>query len=169
MKEVRVNDDTLKADSTSKIRPVEAADVPVLKSLIDQMAEYERLPSTITDHDLLADGFGAQPLFRALIAESDGDASGYALFYPCYSSFLGKAIFLEDLFVVPRVRGRSVGQALLSRVAAIAVRENCFGLLFNVLRWNEKALTFFLNAGAKRLADWEVLTLTGDALRAASD
>jgi len=164
-----VNDNTSKADSTLKIRPVEAADVPVLKSLIDQMAEYERLPSTITDHDLLADGFGVQPLFRALIAESDGAASGYALFYPCYSSFLGKAIFLEDLFVVPGVGGQSVGQALLSRVAAIAVREGFFGLVFNVLRWNEKALTFFLNAGAERLEEWAVLTLRGDALRAASD
>jgi GNAT superfamily N-acetyltransferase len=164
-----MNDNVSKAGSTLKIRPVEAADVPALNSLIDQMAEYERLPSTITDRDLLADGFGEQPLFRALIAESEGSAVGYALFYPCYSSFLGKAIFLEDLFVVPGVRGQSVGQALLSRVAATAVREGGFGLVFNVLRWNEKALTFFLNAGAERLEDWAVLTLTGDALRAASD
>jgi len=152
-----------------KIRPVEAADVPALKSLIDQMAQYERLPSTITDRDLLADGFGERPLFRALIAESDGEALGYALFYPCYSSFMGKAMFLEDLFVVPGARGQNLGQRLLSRVCATAVRDGCFGLVFNVLRWNENALTFFLNAGAERLEEWAVLSLTGDALRAAGE
>jgi len=149
-----------------QIRPVSIEDVEVLKSLIDEMAEFERLPVTITAGDLATDGFGARPLFRALVAEVDGAAAGYVLFHPCYTSFQGKAIFLEDIYVAPRARGLDIGQKLLAHVATTALAERCFGIVFNVLKWNSNAFAFFGHAGAQRLDDWAVLTLTGDALRA---
>ena len=62
-------------------------DVAVLRSLIEEFARYERLPATITEEQLLEDGFGTQPKFRILIAEIEGEAAGYALFFDYYSSF----------------------------------------------------------------------------------
>jgi len=163
-----VSHDSPGSGAAITVRPAVAADVPLLKSLIDRMAAFERLPVTVTREALLADGFGPQPLFRALIAQAGGATAGYALYHSCYSSFSGKAIFLEDLYVEPEARRKRVAQALLARVAATAIDEGCFGLVFNTLLWNTTALAFFQHAGAQRLEDWGVLTLTGEALQAAS-
>jgi GNAT superfamily N-acetyltransferase len=149
------------------IRNAESADVQLLKNLIDQMGEYERLPVSVTHKDLAADGFGETPRFHALIAEWHLQPAGYALFYDCYSSFRGRGIFLEDLFVSSAFRGRKVGNTLLSRVAALAIEQQCFGIMFNVLGWNQPALAFFKDVGATSLADWRTLCLAGRPLQAA--
>jgi GNAT superfamily N-acetyltransferase len=89
-------------------------DVPLLKTFFQEFATYERLSTVITEEQLRQDGFGASPKFRVLIAEIDGLPAGYALFFDCYSSLRGHGIFLEDLFVRPPFRGKSVGRALLA-------------------------------------------------------
>lgn len=89
------------------------------------MAEYEHLPLLITDQILANDGFGPQTRFRVLIAEFDGEPAGYAFFFDSYSTFQGRGLFLEDLFVRPQFRKNKIGRALLSRVAAIAQQESC--------------------------------------------
>ena len=130
------------------IRPGTANDVPLLKTFFEEFAEYERLSTVITEEQLHQDGFGVSPKFRVLIAEIDGLPAGYALFFDCYSSLLGSGIFLEDLFVRPRFRGKSVGRALLAHVARITEDANGFGIMFNVLDWNTGAIELPIHAAS---------------------
>jgi GNAT superfamily N-acetyltransferase len=106
------------------IRPASADDATLLATLIRELAEFEHLSHevAITEEDVLRDGFRAQPRFRAIIAEWDGNVAGYALFFEVYSSFQGKTgVLLEDLFVRSQYRDRGVGKALLASVAEIAL------------------------------------------------
>ena len=94
------------------IRQANLNDVPVLHSLIQEMAEYEHLPFLMTEQILTSDGFGAQARFRVLIAEFDHQPAVYAFFFDSYSTFQGRSLFLEDLFVRPQFRKNKVGGAL---------------------------------------------------------
>ena len=99
------------------IRPATAADAILITTLIRELAEYEHLSHEvgITEEDVLRDGFGSRPRFRAIIAEWDGQVAGYALFFEVYSSFQGRAgLLLEDLFVRSQYRSKGVGKALLA-------------------------------------------------------
>lgn len=147
------------------LRQANLNDVPLLHSLIQEMADYERLPLLITEETLARDGFGSQPRFRALIADFNGEPAGYAFFFGSYSTFEGRGLFLEDLFVRPQFRKNKVGRALLSRVAAIAQQEACFGVMLHVLDWNEMAIQFYKKMDATFLDDWKTVCLKGDSLR----
>lgn len=148
------------------IRAAVAEDVAVLKSLIHEFAAYERLEAFITEEQLLGDGFGAHRIFRILIAEWSQQPAGYALFFDYYSSFRGRGMFLEDLFVRAQFRGKGVGKALLAQVAAMAEKNHCFGVMFNVLDWNRPAIEFYQELGATFLDDWKTVCLKGSALQA---
>jgi GNAT superfamily N-acetyltransferase len=150
------------------IRQANLKDIPTLLSLIQEMAEYERLPCLVTEQILANDGFGARPKFRVLMAEFDDEPAGYAFFFDSYSTFKGRGLFLEDLFVRPRFRKNKVGLALLSSVAAIAEEESCFGITFHVLDWNETAIEFYKKMNATFLDDWKTVCLKGNAMRLAA-
>ena len=139
-------------------------DVPLLKTFFEEFATYERLSTVITEEQLRQDGFGARPKFQVLIAEIDGLPVGYALFFDCYSSLRGHGIFLEDLFVRPRFRGKSVGRALLAHVARTTEAAYGFGIMFNVLDWNDGAIKFYRRIGATFLDDWKSVCLEQKAL-----
>ncbi len=94
------------------IRAAAADDAPLLKVLIDEFAAFERLSAAITEESLRQDGFGTDPQFRVFIAEWDGFPAGYALFFDCYSSFQGRCIFLEDLYVRSEFRGKKIGKGV---------------------------------------------------------
>ena len=147
------------------IRPANLNDVGILNTLIHEMGEYERLPVTTAEESLARDGFGSRPEFRVLIAEWDGQPAGYAFFFDCYSTFRGRGLFLEDLFVRVQFRKQKVGDALLSRVAAVARAENRFGIMLNVLAWNRPALEFFRKHNATFLDEWETACFDGTALQ----
>jgi GNAT superfamily N-acetyltransferase len=147
------------------IRPAHAGDVSALNALIRELAEFEHLPVSVTDDALLRDGFGERPRFRALMAEWDGKPAGYAFFFDYYSTFEGRAgIFLEDIYVRERFRGKKIGSALLARVAAIAKEEKCFGVRWQVLDWNAQAIEFYRKIGAEFLDEWKTVSLDGDAM-----
>jgi GNAT superfamily N-acetyltransferase len=147
------------------IRPAHAGDVSALNALIRELAEFEHLPVSVTDAALLRDGFGERPRFRALMAEWDGKPAGYAFFFDYYSTFEGCAgIFLEDIYVRERFRGKKIGSALLARVAAIAKEEKCFGVRWQVLDWNTPAIEFYRKIGAEFWDEWKTVSLQGDAL-----
>jgi GNAT superfamily N-acetyltransferase len=149
------------------IRPATVNDASLLRDLVFELAEYEREREQVvmTEADLARDGFGTHPKFRALIAEWNGQSAGYALFFGFYSTWEGRpGLFLEDLFVRQDFRGKGIGKALLATVAAIAQRENCYGLRWEVLDWNQPAIDFYKNLGAVFLDRWKSALLTGDAL-----
>ncbi len=151
-----------------KIRPASAGDVPLILSFIRELAEYERAPeaAVATPEDLLRDGFGANPKFRVVIAEWEGQPAGYALFFYNYSTWQGRpGLYLEDLFVRPAFRGRGIGKALLIHLAQIAVRENCGRFVWAVLDWNQPSIDFYESLGAKVLKEWLTMRVEGDALQ----
>jgi GNAT superfamily N-acetyltransferase len=131
-------------------------DVPLLMKLIRELAEYERESQSvlITEETLAKDGFGPEPKFRAIIAEQSGHVAGYALFFEAYSTWTGRGLFLEDLFVREPFRGHGVGRALLGEVARIARREGSDTIRLDVLDWNESAIKFYKSLGAGYLEQW---------------
>jgi len=149
------------------IRPATPADAPLILTFIRHLAEYEREPHSVemTEEQLLRDGFGAERYFECLIAESDNQPAGFALFFPIYSTWKGRSIHLEDLFVLPAFRKHGIGKALLRRVAAIAVERNCARLQWDVLDWNQLAIDFYRSLGAVTLDEWRIMRLTGPALQ----
>ena len=153
------------------IRAGAVSDVPLLLRFSRELAEYERQPDAvvITEEILINDGFGARPKFRSLIAEWDGEATGYALFFGIYSSWKGSGIFLEDLFVREAFRGRGIGRALLSEVARIARQEGCYGIRWEVLGWNEGAIKFYKSLGGEFFDEWKQVLLQTDALNRLAD
>ena len=154
------------------IRPATIKDASLLATMILELAEYERLAheAGVTAESIARDGFGPHPKFRAVIAESDGQAVGYAVFFEFYSTFQGRAgLFLDDLFVRPQFRKHGIGQALLAHVARIAWDENYFCMRWEVLDWNKPAIEFYKRLGAVFLDEWRAVMLIGDALQSAAD
>jgi GNAT superfamily N-acetyltransferase len=149
------------------IRAAMVEDVTLLRIMIRELAEYEHELNkvTITESDLVRDGFGPQPKFRALIAEWDGQPAAYALFFDFYSTWQGRQVFLEDLFVRPEFRGRKIGKRLLAAVARIAERDGCHGMRWEVLEWNHSAVEFYKSLGADFLDDWRLILLKEEDLR----
>jgi ribosomal protein S18 acetylase RimI-like enzyme len=89
---------------------------------------------------------------------------GFALYFPIYSTWAGRSLYLEDLFVEPEYRGRGIGKALLTRVASLAVEQGCARLDWSVLRWNTPAIGFYQRLGAYPMSEWERMRLEGEAL-----
>jgi GNAT superfamily N-acetyltransferase len=149
------------------IRDATVDDVGLLRQLIGELAEYENELDQvlITESDLARDGFGPQPRFRVLLAYWDREPAGYALFFDFYSTWRGRQMFLEDLFVREAFRGRKIGKGLLAAVARIAEREGCHALRWEVLEWNHAAVEFYKSLGAEFLDDWRLTLLKDEGLR----
>ena len=150
-------------------RPEDAA---IVHRFIRELAEYEREPDAVeaTPESLAAQMAEPRPPFECLIARRGGEPAGFALFCHNYSTWKGRrGIWLEDLYVTPASRGRGVGRALLARVAGIAVERGCARLEWAVLDWNESAIGFYRELGARPLAEWTMMRVTGPALGALAD
>jgi GNAT superfamily N-acetyltransferase len=149
------------------IRNATIADAALILDFIRHLAKYEREPDAVvaTEEDLIRHGFGPQPKYRCLIAEWNGKPAGFALFHYNFSTWQGRpGLYLEDLFVLPEMRGKGLGKALLQRLGQIAVQENCYGVRWMVLEWNEPALKFYESLGAELLGEWETMLVRGPAL-----
>jgi len=151
-----------------RIVPGTKKDIPLIRALILELAEYERaLPgeAPVTEKDLEKTLFGKVPAAEVLIAYLGNEPAGFALFFHNYSTWLGKrGIYLEDLFIRPSSRKHGVGFALLQALARLAVERDCGRLDWSVLTWNELAISFYKRIGAKHMDDWTTFRLTGDAL-----
>ena len=129
---------TTKKGTNVTIRLATVDDVSEIRRLIVGLALYEKEPEEtveVTEDELRRDGFGAQPVFRCLLAEVDGVAIGFALFFYNYSTWQGKCIYLEDLYVEEAGRGTGTGTLLLKTVAAIAHAEGCKRMSWQALDW----------------------------------
>ena len=159
----------------TRIVPATQNDIPLIRELILELSEYERaLPgeAPVSEKDLAETLFGERPAVEVLLAYLGDEPVGFALFFHNYSTWLGKrGIYLEDLFVRPAARKHGVGFALLRELTRIALRRDCGRVDWSVLNWNELAISFYKQIGAKPKDDWTIFRLTGDALTrlAASD
>ncbi len=143
--------------SIVRVRAAEPADAALLCELIAELAVYERLEDQVRASAglLTRHLFGEQPCAEAAIAELDGQPTGYALWFPTFSTFAGRpGIWLEDLFVRPQQRRAGSGRMLLAHVARVAAVRGCSYLDWAVLDWNEPALSFYASLGARRHAEW---------------
>jgi GNAT superfamily N-acetyltransferase len=149
------------------LRPATPPDVPQVMCLIRGLAEYERMlrEATATEADYYEALFGPLPRAHAILADVDGQAVGLALFYYTFNTFKARTnIFLEDLFVDPAHRGTGIGLALMRALAQRAIDENCGGIEWRVLNWNQPAIDFYQRLGAKPIDAWHTRQLGGDAL-----
>jgi GNAT superfamily N-acetyltransferase len=160
------------AHASATLRPATPADVPLILGFIRELAAYEKLDDQVlATESLLAEQlFGPRPAAEVVIAEVDGLAVGFALFFHNFSTFLGRrGLYLEDLFVLPAYRGRGIGRRLLSYLARIAIERRCGRMEWWVLDWNETAIRFYRSIGARPMDDWTVYRLDGDALARLAD
>src|SRR5687768_4635021 len=157
----------MSAPAACTIRFAQPEDVPTIISLIRGLADYERLADEMvgTEELLREHLFGARPYVETLLAEADGRAVGFALFFHNYSTFLTRpGIYLEDLFVLPDERGRGYGKALLTALGRLAVERQCGRLEWSVLDWNEPSIQFYRSLGAESMDEWTINRVTGEAL-----
>jgi GNAT superfamily N-acetyltransferase len=150
-----------------EIRAATEEDVPLILSLIKELAEYERLSHEVvaTEEALRDSLFGEQPVAEVLIGHLGDEPVGFALFFHNFSTFVGKpGIYLEDLYVRPEFRGAGIGRALLVHLARLARERGCGRLEWSVLDWNEPAIGFYKKIGASPVSGWTVYRVTGEAL-----
>ncbi|MBU6413861.1 MAG: GNAT family N-acetyltransferase [Planctomycetes bacterium] len=161
------------------IRPATPADIPLILRFIRELAEYEREPQAVIAtesliHDALfgraipcshiANPLGG-PIAECLIGLIDDVPHGFAVYFHNFSTWKGRAgLYLEDLYVTPHSRGKGLGLALLRAVARVAVQRQCPRMEWAVLDWNTPAIDFYEKLGARRLTDWTICRLDGDAL-----
>ncbi|MCX4906638.1 GNAT family N-acetyltransferase [Streptomyces sp. NBC_00878] len=151
------------------IRMATPADVPVIHSMVRELAEYEKAleEARATEEQLREALFGARPAAFAHIAESaEGEPVGFALWFLNFSTWRGvHGIYLEDLYVRPQARGGGHGKALLGELARICVERGYERLEWSVLDWNKPSIDFYEALGARPQDEWTVYRLTDDALR----
>jgi GNAT superfamily N-acetyltransferase len=151
------------------VRPVRRGEAGLVLDLVRGLAEYEKLSHEVeaTEDALAAALFAENPRVFCEIAEVEGAAAGFALWFYTFSTFRGRhGIYLEDLFVRPEHRGAGVGKALLVNLAQRCVQEGLGRLEWAVLDWNAPAIAFYRSMGARLLDDWTVCRLDGAALLA---
>lgn len=153
---------------TLDIRKAQKSDTATILGFIKLLADYEKLAHEVVADEALLEQqiFSEHSPVQVLIAELDQKPVGFALYFYNFSTFLGrKGIYLEDLFVLPEVRGRGVGKKLLQTLAAQAVAEGCGRVEWSVLDWNEPAIKFYKSLGAFPMDEWTVFRLTGKQLQ----
>jgi GNAT superfamily N-acetyltransferase len=152
-----------------RIAAAQPADVPAVLEMIRGLAEFERLAHlcVATEPQLSHALFGRDSTVEVVVAWEGDQTAGFALFFPNFSTFLGRSgLYLEDLFVRPEFRGRGYGRTLLIHLARLAVERGCGRFEWAVLDWNEQAIGFYRALGATVLSDWRITRVTGDALTA---
>jgi GNAT superfamily N-acetyltransferase len=155
-------------NGTALVRYAEERDAPRIVDFVKGLAEYEGLLDQLeaTAEDLRRFIF-EERLAQALICEYEGQAAGFALFFPTFSTFAGKpGIYIEDIFVKPELRKKGLGKLLFASVAKIAVQRDCGRLEWACLNWNKPSIDFYLSQGARPLSQWTSYRITGEKLKA---
>ncbi|XP_069623706.1 thialysine N-epsilon-acetyltransferase-like isoform X8 [Ranitomeya imitator] len=161
-----------------RVRAAEPGDCEEIVRMIRELAEYENLSDQVkmTAGGLRQDGFGDAPLFRCLVVENEDEEKraagprlvGYALSFFTYSTWEGRALYLEDLYVMPEYRGRGIGSRLFAAVAELCLTLGCARLQLSVLDWNKSAISFYRSRGARDLSQdegWRLFRFLPEDLR----
>jgi GNAT superfamily N-acetyltransferase len=148
-------------------RPGKKSDLPQVLALVKELALYERAPHEVTNtvERMERDGFGPNPIYGLFVAEDNDRIVGISIFYWRYSTWKGKRLYLEDIVVTESERGKGTGKLLFDRTMQHALDENCTGMMWQVLEWNEPALNFYKKYGAKLDDEWTNCTLEAEEIR----
>jgi len=138
------------------IRKAVKEDCPRLMELVHELAVYERAPEEVTVElsHFIESGFGPHPVWWAFVAEEEGRIEGFALYYIRYSTWKGQRMYLEDLIVTEKMRGRGLGKLLFDRLIEEAKEKKFSGMVWQVLDWNEPAINFYKKYNARFDAGW---------------
>ncbi len=153
------------------LRFAEEKDIKLIYDLIKELADYEKLTDRVTaTREVLKESLFDRKVAEVIIAQLEGVPVGYAMYFYSFSSFIGKpGIYLEDIFIRPEYRGRGFGKALLSFLAELAAKRNCWGLEWTCLNWNEPSIRFYESIGAIHWEGWRIYRLMGNALHQLAD
>jgi len=149
-----------------RIRFAEEEDAPILLTLIDELAQYEKLQSQVeTTEQLLWESIFHRKAAEALIGELNGEAIGYAIFYQNFSSFTARpGLFVEDIYVKPHLRRMGFGKLFFAFMAKVAVERGYARMEWNCLDWNTPSITFYKKMGAQAMLEWTMYRLAGKSL-----
>ena len=138
------------------IRNGKKADLPRVLELVKELALFEKAPHEVTNTIELMehDGFGPDPVYGFFVAENNEGIVGLSLYYWRYSTWKGRRLYLEDIIVTESQRGKGVGKLLFDRTMQHSLDENCTGMMWQVLDWNEPAINFYKKYGAKLDGEW---------------
>jgi GNAT superfamily N-acetyltransferase len=159
-------------DNAITIKKAKKRDVPLILSLIKELAEFEKLSNEVvaTEKDMYKNLFGPKKFAEVLIGYYDKEPAGMALFFHNYSTFEGKpGIYLEDLYVKPEFRGKGIGKSLLLKLIRIAGKRKCGRVEWAVLDWNRSAIDFYTKLGAKCMDQWKIFRLTKEQIHKIND
>jgi GNAT superfamily N-acetyltransferase len=133
------------------IRTAVREDCTRLLELVRELAVYQKASPhdvTISESEFEACGFGTNPVWQAFVAEVNGRVEGYALYYIRFSTWMGRRLYLEDLYITENLRGRGAGKLLINRLVEEAREKGYSGIVWQVLNWITPALEFYKNLGA---------------------
>jgi len=150
------------------IRSAQPSDCGQILAFIKDLAEYEKLSHEVvaTEEALLKTLFGEDPRAEVILGIYKGQTVGFAIFFHTYSTFLAESgLYLEDLYIVPKWRGRGFGSEIVCYLAYLADKRDCARMEWSALDWNEPALKVYRLLGAKPMKDWTVQRLAGDHLQ----
>lgn len=138
------------------IRKAVQEDCGPMLELIKELADYEKAlhEVTLTLDQFIEDGFGKSPVWGAFVAEYKAEIIGISLFYDRYSTWKGRRLYLEDLVVTEKYRGKQVGKKLFEATMEYGKSEQYSGMVFQVLNWNEPAISFYKKYSPKFDDEW---------------
>ena len=128
-----------------KIRLAKKEDCHSMLELIQELAVYEKAPDAVTvdfDH-FVESGFGENPVWHAFVAEVNNNVVGFALYYIRYSTWKGQRMYLEDILVTDKWRGKGIGKLLFDQLIKKAQEKKFHGMVWQVLEWNKPAINFY--------------------------
>ena len=146
-------------------------DLPRVLELVKELAEYERAPLEVINsvEQMEIDGFGPNPIYGFFVAEIRNEIVGLSLFYWRYSTWKGKRLYLEDIIVTEKERGKQIGKKLFERTMQHTIDEKCSGMMWQVLDWNEPAINFYKKYGSVIQNEWMNCTLESSQIKTLLD